>query len=101
MAITKTETVDRIEVVGNFKQVQVRTKITLEEDGVELSSSFHRKLFNPGDLNAANELVDTDLSSESADVQSVCNTVWTTAVKNNWKNELITNLPVGFSTVAP
>tara|TARA_R100001594_G_scaffold19663_1_gene38314 strand:- start:1842 stop:2147 length:306 start_codon:yes stop_codon:yes gene_type:complete len=101
MALTKTTTDDRIEVVGDFKFVQIRTKTTIKEDGVELSSSFHRRMLNPGELNAANELIDTNISSESADVQVICNSVWSSAVKIAWKNELIANLPVGFSTVAP
>ena len=90
MALTKTTEEDKIEVVGPYKHVQVRTATVIKEDGTELSRSFHRKVLNPGRLNDANvTLVDTDLSSESADVRGIATSVWTTDVKNAWKTKLI------------
>ena len=84
MALTKTVVEDSVEAieVGN---VQVRTKTTVLEDGVEISRSYHRKIVHPGTLNGAKDaLVDTDISSESALVQAVCNAAWTDAVKANY-----------------
>ena len=49
MALTKTVKIDKIEVVGDYKQIQVREATVIEEDGVELSKSFHRFVLSPGD----------------------------------------------------
>ena len=90
MALTKTTEEDKIEVVGPYKHIQIRTATVVKEDGTELSRSFHRKSLNPGKLNDAKDaLVDTDLSSESAEVRGIATTVWTTDVKNAWKTKLI------------
>ena len=74
MAITKTTEISKIEVVGEHKAVQVRTDTIIKEDGTEISRSFHRHVLHP----------DSDISGEHADVQAVCNTVWTDAVKAKW-----------------
>ena len=97
MAITKRTEQDKIEVVGEFKHIQVRTATVIEEDGVEISSTFNRRTLSPGDLDKDNNLVDTDLSSESSEVKSIANVVWTDAVKTSWKNLLISELPKGFT----
>ncbi len=89
MALTKTIEIDKIEVVTEFKNVQIRTATVIKEDGVELNRSFSRKVLNCGDLDDSDNLVDTNISSESAEVQAVCNAVWTTSVKNAWKAHLI------------
>ena len=70
MALTKEITQDRIEVVGEYKAVQVRTKTAVLEDGVELSSGFHRHVVSAGD----------DYSAESAEVQAICAAVHSDAV---------------------
>jgi len=71
MALEKVITQDKIEIVGPHKIVQVRTKTAILEDGVELSSSFHRHVVAP----------DADITGESAEVQSICNAVHTDEVK--------------------
>jgi len=70
MALTKVITQDKIEIVGEFKHVQVRTKTAVMEDGVELSSSFSRHVVTAGQ----------DYSAESAEVQAICSLVHTDAV---------------------
>ena len=70
MALSKVITEDKIEIVGEFKSVQVRTKTAVMEDGVELSSGFHRHVISAGD----------DYSNESAEVQSICELMHTDAV---------------------
>jgi hypothetical protein len=70
MALTKVITEDKIEIVGEFKSVQVRTKTAVIEDGVELSSSFHRHVVTAGD----------DYSNESAEVQAICELMHTDEV---------------------
>ena len=74
MAITKETEIAKIEVVGQYKAVQVRTDTVIKEDDKEISRSFHRHVLHP----------DSDISGEHADVQAVCNTVWTDAVKSAW-----------------
>ena len=74
MAITKETTIAKIEVVGEYKAVQIATDTVIKEDGVELSRSRHRKAIHP----------DQDISSEDAEVQAVCNAVWTQAVRDAW-----------------
>jgi len=89
MAITKTTEIGQMEVVGKYKHVQVRTDTVIKEDGTEISRTHHRHTLAPGKLNDSDALVDTDISSEDSAVQSVCNAVWTDAVKNAWKDKLI------------
>ena len=85
MAITKEIIEDKIEVVGPYKCIQVRTATVIEEDGVELSRSFHRHALQcvnsvKNDDDTWNH-IDTDVSGESTEVQAICNAVWTDAVK--------------------
>ena len=93
MALTKTTVEDKIEVVGDYKHIQVRTATVIKEDGTELSRSFHRKVLTPGTLDGSDNLVDTDISSESAEVKGIAATVWTTDVKNAYKAKLIADKP--------
>lgn len=75
MAITKRTEQDKIEVVGEFKHIQVRTATIIEEDGVEISRSFHRHTVSP----------DSDSSGESADVKAIVAQFHTDAVKAAYK----------------
>jgi len=85
MAITKEIIEDKIEIVGDFKTIQVRTATVIKEDGTEISRSFHRHT-----LDCVSSVkdgsswthTDTDISGESTEVQGICNAVWTTTVKN-------------------
>ena len=85
MAITKEVIEDKIEIVGELKNIQVRTATVIKEDGVEISRSFHRKVLecvsSSYDGNSWTH-TDTDISKESTEVQAICNAVWTTTVKN-------------------
>ena len=89
MAITKETQIGKIEVVGKYKSVQVRTDTVVMEDGEELSRKYHRHALTCGTLDADNNLVDTDISGENSEVQAVCNAVWTQAVKDAYKAFLI------------
>tara|TARA_R100000152_G_C6702503_1_gene131727 strand:- start:40 stop:324 length:285 start_codon:yes stop_codon:yes gene_type:complete len=88
MALTKTQENDKIEVVNKWI-IQVRNATVIKEDGKELTRSFHRKTLLPGTLDDSDNLVDTDISGEDADVQAICNTAWTTQVKADYKAHLI------------
>jgi hypothetical protein len=78
MALTEETVQDKIEIVGEFKHVQVRTATVIKRDGVEISRSFSRHVVAPGD----------DISGESAEVQAVCNAVHTQAVKDAYAAHL-------------
>ena len=97
MAITKTLENDKIEIVNKWN-VQVRCASIIKEDGVELTRSFNRKVLVPGILKGGDgsdkdDLVDTNISGEDADVQAICNAAWTTQVKADYKAFLIANKP--------
>ena len=89
MALTESIEYDKIEVVGLYKAVQVRKATVIKKDGTELPSSFHRYVLQAGTLDESDNLVDTDLSAEPAEVSSICTAVWTTDVKAAWKAKLI------------
>ena len=76
MAITKEIVVDKCEVLGDYKQLQVRTATRIKEDGVLLSETYHRHVVEPGD----------DLSGEDALVQSIGGLVHTSAVITAWND---------------
>ena len=86
MAITKELIEDKIEVVGDYKNIQVRTATVIKEDGVELSRSFHRHALDCVSSVQADDdswtHTDTNVSGESAEVQGIATAVWTTAIKN-------------------
>ena len=92
MALTETQENDKIEVVNKWN-IQVRNATIIKKDGVELTRSFTRKVLHPGTLDASDNLVDTDISGEDADVQAICNAVWTTQVKADFKAYLLTIKP--------
>ena len=89
MALTERNENDKIEVVGQYKAVQVRNATIIERDGVEISRTFQRHVLNPGKLGESDALVDTDLSGEDADVQAICTAAWTDAVKEAWRLKLV------------
>ena len=75
MAITKEIKVEKIEVVGQYKAVQIATDTIIKEDDKEISRSRSRHVVHP----------DMDISGEDAEVQAVANAVWTDSVKAAWK----------------
>lgn len=70
MALTERTVEDKIEIVGDFKHIQVRTATIIERDGTEISRSFHRHVVAPGD----------DVTNESAEVQAIASAVHTSEV---------------------
>jgi len=91
MAITKTTEEDKIEVVGDYKTIQVRTATVIKEGTdakgyVELSRSFHRHMLNcvssVKNDDGSWTHTDTDVSGESTEVQGIATAVWTTTIKN-------------------
>ena len=93
MALSESIEYDKIEVVGIYKAVQVRKATVIKKDGTELTRTYERYVLNAGLLDASDNLVDTDLSAEPAEVSAICNAVWTTDVKAAWKAKLIADKP--------
>ena len=91
MALSESIEYDKIEVVGEYKAVQVRKATVIKKDGAELTRSFERYVLQAGTLDGNNDLVDTNISAEPAEVQAICNAVWTTDVKAAWKAKLISD----------
>jgi hypothetical protein len=89
MALAESIEYDKIEVVGIYKAVQVRKATVIKKDDVELTRAFERYVLQAGTLDASDNLVDTDISGEPAEVSVICNAVWTTDVKAAWKAKLI------------
>lgn len=75
MAITKEVVQDKIEIVGEWKDVQVRTATIIRDNGVEISRSFHRHSL----------CCISDISNESAEVQAICNATWTDELKASYR----------------
>ena len=89
MALTESIEYDKIEVVGQYKAVQVRKATVIKKDDTEITRSFSRYVLNAGTLDGSDNLVYTDLSAEPAEVSAICNAVWTTDIKAAWKTKLI------------
>ena len=100
MALTESIEYDKIEVVSEFKNVQVRKATVIKKDGKELTRSFERFVLDPGNLDESDNLVDNPLTKEpdgitdiADEVKAICAAVWTTTVKDAWKAHLIANKP--------
>ena len=89
MAITKTILDDKIEIVTEWKHLQIRQATVIKEDGTELSRSFHRRMLHCGTIDTSDNLVDKDISTETTEVKAIAAAVWTQAVKDSWKAKLI------------
>ena len=83
MALTEETVQDKIEVVGEFKHIQVRTATVIKKDGIEISRSFHRHVVAP----------DADTSSESADVKAIAAQVHTDAIKAAYAKHIAESNP--------
>ena len=91
MALTKETVVDKIEVL-EMGQVQVRTATRVMEDGVQLSSSFHRHTIEPS-TKTGDTWGDTDISGEDARVQAIATATWTSAVKTAYQEMIDAQTP--------
>ena len=85
MAITKETIIGKIEVVGQYKAIQVRTDTVIKEDGEDLSRSYHRHVIHP-------DISTEDLANEHDEVQTIANSgIWTQAVKDAWSAKVVEN----------
>jgi hypothetical protein len=76
--LTEETVQDKIEIVGDYKHIQVRSAVVIKRDGTEISRSFSRHVVAPND----------DITGESAEVQAICNAVHTQAVKDAYAAHL-------------
>ena len=83
MALSEETVQDKIEIVGDYKMIQVRTATIIKKDGVEISRSFHRHVVAP----------DSDTSGESDDVKAIAAQVHTDAIKTAYAKHLAENAP--------
>ena len=79
MALTEETVQDKIEIVGDYKHIQVRTATVIKRDGVEISRSFSRHVVAPDA---------SDITGESAEVQAICAAVHTQAIKDAYAAHL-------------
>jgi len=93
MALSESIEYDKIEVVGIYKAVQVRKATVVKRDDTEIARSFERYVLQAGTLDASDNLVDTDLSAQPAEVSAICTAAWTDDVKAAWKAKLIADKP--------
>ena len=98
MALEESIQYDKIEVVGEYKNVQVRKASVVKKDGVELARSFSRYVLDPGTLDSDDNLVDNPLLKEPDgttdipdEVKAICTAAWTPVVKVAWKTKLISD----------
>ena len=96
MALSESTEYDKIEIVGQYKYVQVRKATVIKRDGTEISRSYERFILYPGTLDGSDNLVDNPLDKEPDgttaivdEVKAICTAVWTTSVKDAWKTQLI------------
>ena len=98
MALEEVIEYDKIEVVGQYKSVQVRKATVVKKDGTELARSFSRYVLDPGTLDGDDNLVDNPLLKEPDgvtdipdEVKAICTAAWTPTVKVAWKTKLISD----------
>jgi len=92
MALTESTENDKIEIVRKWN-VQIRKATVIKRDGEEISRTFNRRTITPGKLDASDNLIERDISGEDADVQAICNAVWTQSIKDAYKAHLIAIKP--------
>ena len=96
MALSESTEYDKIEIVGQYKYVQVRKATVIKRDGTEISRSYERFILYPGTLDGSDNLVDNPLDKEpdvttviADEVKAICTAAWTTSIKDAWKAKLI------------
>ena len=96
MALSESIEYDKIEVVGQYKAVQVRKATVIKRDGTEISRTFERFVLDPGTIDESENFVDNPLDKEpdgttaiADEVKAICTAAWTTSVKDAWKAKLI------------
>lgn len=82
MALTKTITIDKIEIVGEYKHIQIREANIIQEDGIELTRSFSRYVLTPGQ----------DISNQTLEIQSIASAIWTEDLIERYNQSVLNNI---------
>ena len=87
MALSKEVKIDAINIVGDYRKIQIRIATIIKEDNTELSRTFERRMLAPGALDSQDKTkyIETDISGEESWIQSICNACWTTEIKDAHK----------------
>ena len=87
MALSKEVKIDAINIVGDYRKVQIRIATIISEDNKELSRTFERRMLSPGTLDLSDKTlyIETDISGEESWIQSICNACWTDEIKRAHK----------------
>ena len=82
MSLTEQTLDDKIELVGDFRQVHIRTATIIKRDGVEISRSFHRRVLAP----------DADVTEENEEIKGIIDAAWTQEIKDAYAEELASQI---------
>ena len=87
MALSKEVKIDSINIVGDYRKIQIRIATIIKEDNKELSRTFERRMLAPGRLDPSDKTtyIETDISGEEIWIQSICNACWTPEIKRAHK----------------
>ena len=96
MALSETIEYDKIEIVGQYRVIQIRKATVIKKDEKELTRTFNRFVLEPGTLDDSDNFVDNPLNKEpdgttdiTSEIKAICSAVWTASVKDAWKSKLI------------
>ena len=89
MALSKASSIDKIIIRSPYNSIELRTATVIVEDDTPISLNYSHETVELGKLNSSNELVDTDMSGYSTEIQGVAAAVWTNDVKTKFKEYLI------------
>ena len=91
MALSKASSIDKITIRSPYNHIELRTATVIVEDDEVIAMNYNSTKIAPGSLDSNDALVDLDVSGYSAEVQGVCNAVWTEDIKTKYKEYLISN----------
>ena len=91
MAITKEKKIAKIEIVSDFKHIDIAYDTIIKEDGIVIGTKRSRDLLQCGHISddESNTWSDTNISHKEQEIQDVANLVWTQEIKDSWKAKLI------------
>jgi hypothetical protein len=89
MAISKTSAIDKIVIRSPYNFIELRTATVIDEDGVALAMTYSHEKLKLGELNTSDELIETDMSGYSTEIQGIAAAVWTDDIKTKYKEFLL------------
>ena len=89
MAISKTSAIDKIVIRSPYNFIELRTATVIDEDGVALAMTYSHEKLKLGELNTSDELIETDMSGYSTEIQGIAASVWTDDIKTKYKEFLL------------